>query len=305
MRAAERAALDTQPREREAGPRTAALLDGQPITWDDLRPLLAEAAGGAVLQEVALDRLLAPLLASRGLSVTADDVAAERRLMIDTLVQEAAATPADAERLLARVRASRGLGDVRFARLLERNAGMRKIVAPEVEVSSDEIAQAFEMRHGAKYRVRVVVVPTSAQAAQLRTEIADAPGDRAMTFASAASKVSTDPSAARGGMSEPISTVDPAYPAAVRRTLRDMKPGDLSQVIALDRGYALLLLEEIMPPDGAVLADQADRIRVDVRARRERLAMDDLARRLLKTANLSPMDRSLAWSLRGTAISEP
>ena len=300
VRDAERAAQPTGARAPEPSGRTAAMLDGQPITWDELRPVLGEAAGAAALREVALDRLLAAECTQRGVTISAADVDAERRLLLATLSQDAGASAGDAERLLERVRASRGLGDVRFGRLLERNARMRKLVAPGVQVSDEEVAQAFEMRHGAKYRTRVIVVPTQARAAELRGQIEGA-ADRLSAFAAAAARHSTDPSAARGGVSEPISPVDPAYPAAVRYELRGMKTGDLSQVVAADRGYALLFLEEEIPADGAALADKAEGIRAEVRTRRERLAMDDLARRLLGSANLVAMDRSLGWSLRSGA----
>ena len=65
-------------------------------------------------------------------------------------------SPDDAERLLDTIRKNRGLGEVRFARLLERNARMRRMVAPGVQVSQEEVAQAFRMLHGPKYRVRVI-----------------------------------------------------------------------------------------------------------------------------------------------------
>jgi hypothetical protein len=299
VREAERVAQPAT-RSPETGVRVAATFGGQSITWEELHPILAEAAGGVALQEVALDRLLAAETSSKSITIMPDDVAAERRLLIDTLAQEASATPDDAERLLARVRASRGLGEVRFARLLERNARMRKLVAPGVQISDDEVVQAFEMRHGVKYRTRVIVVPSQGRAVELRRELLTAQGDLSARFASAAARYSTDSSAARGGLSEPISPVDPAYPMSVRQSLQDLKAGDLSGAIAVDRGYALVLVEEVTPADGVAIADVAAGIRAEVRVRRERLAMDDLARRLLRTANLASMDRSLGWSLRAS-----
>jgi parvulin-like peptidyl-prolyl isomerase len=300
VRNAERAAQPTEARAPEASGRTAAVLDGIAITWDELKPVLAEAAGATSLREVALDRLLAAECDARAVKVSADEVAAERRLLLAAVSQDAGASAGESERLLERVRTSRGLGDVRFAQLLERNARMRKLVAPGVQVSDEEVAQAFEMRHGKKYRARVIVVPTQARAAELKGQIEGA-ADRLSAFAAAAARYSMDPSAARGGVSEPISPVDPAYPAAARYALKAMNVGDLSQVIAVDRGFALLLVEEVIPDDGASLADKAEGIRAEVRVRRERLAMDELARRLLGSANLVPMDRSLGWSLRSSA----
>ena len=143
-------------------------MDGKRIGWDEIQPLLAEAAGGEVVQEVALDYLLESELARRRLSVSERDIAAERELLAQAVVREAQASTADAERLLESVRRSRGLGELRFAALLRRNAGMRKIVAPDVGVSEEELRQAYEIRHGERFRVRVILVSSQSEAARLR-----------------------------------------------------------------------------------------------------------------------------------------
>ncbi|MEL7474069.1 MAG: hypothetical protein AAGK04_12195, partial [Planctomycetota bacterium] len=44
------------PPRADDGSRPPALLNGEPITWSELRPILAEAAGAEALQEVAIDR---------------------------------------------------------------------------------------------------------------------------------------------------------------------------------------------------------------------------------------------------------
>src|SRR5690606_11930669 len=87
------------------------------VSWDELRPVLAEAAGGVALQEVVLDRLLARECERRGIRITEADLATERQALTDTLVRDAGASAADAERLLERIRRQRGLGDARFAAL--------------------------------------------------------------------------------------------------------------------------------------------------------------------------------------------
>src|SRR5204863_79115 len=137
-------------------------------------------------REVALDRLLDAELSARRLSVTEEDVAAERRVLLEAFVRDAGASAADAERLLERLRRARGLGGVRFAGLLERDARRRRVV----------------------------------------------------------------------------------------------------------------------PADGVSLASAAEGIRGEVRRRRERVAMDDLGRRLLAKASLSALDRDLDWSLKG-GVPEP
>lgn len=286
--------------------RPAALLDGTIITWDDLRPMLTEASGGTALQEVALDRILDREMKARGQTITPDDIAAERKLLLDVIVHEAKATPQDSERLLERVRRARGLGDVRFAHLLERNAKMRRMIAGQVSVSEDEVSQAFELLHGVKYKVRVIVVSSQTDAARLRAGLSKGPDDLSARFGILAAQHSSDPSAARGGaLLDPVSPVDPAYPASLREALQAIAPGQMTEVVAVDRGFAFALLEDTVPADGVTLVAAAPEIREQVRARRERLAMDDLARALVQRAHLSALDRDLDWSLRGAGAAEP
>jgi parvulin-like peptidyl-prolyl isomerase len=291
--------------------RRAALVNGVPIFWEDLQPSMTELAGGQALQEAVLDRLLSEQLKTRGLTVTTEDIASEQATLAASVVRNAKTTPQEAERLLEQVRKSRGLGATRFDGLLRRSAMMRKLVAESVTVSEEEVKQAFEISHGPKYRARLILVPTQREASDLRNSLLGiTPGEPAPTppardvltlrFSESATKLSSDPSANRGGLMDPISPADPAYPAAARQMLARLTPGELSAVIPVDRGFALLLLEEQLPPDGVKLEDVSTQIRAEVRKRRERLAMDDLARRLLRGANVSILDRSLDWSWRNS-----
>jgi hypothetical protein len=304
IEAAERSVAAEQPAARTD--RRVAFAAGAPVTWDDLEPAMAEAAGAQALQELVLDRMLAAEMRTRGITITTEDVARERNLVIEQISQGAQAPPDDAERLLASVRARRGLGPTRFDRLLERTARMRKLASPEVAISDEELRQAHAMRHGPRYRSRVITTSSDRRASQLRAELEPlAPAERTLRFTELATRESTDPSAARGGILEPISPADPAYPAGVRAALGRMTPGELSAVVAVESGYAILLLEEVVPGDDKPFEEVRDLFEREVRLRRERLAMDDLARRLIRSADVSVMDRSLHWSWQNALAAPP
>jgi hypothetical protein len=290
--AAERAA---QPARPWTDPVAEAA--GQPVTWELLQPILAEAAGAQALQELVLDRMLVLELRRRGLSISPEETARERTLVTDTIARDASASPEDTERLLAAVRKRRGLGPARFDRLIERTAGLRKLVATDVTITPEELRQAYDMRHGPRFRARAIMTSTDREAAELLQQLTEGtPQRRPVLFAELATKRSIDPSASRGGILEPISPADPAYPSSIRAALQRLQPGDLSTVIAVDRGFAIVLLEEVTPADGTPFERAAPAIEAQVRLRRERLAMDDLARRLLREADITVIDRSLAWS---------
>lgn len=273
-----------------------ALVNGQPLMWGALREELAEAAGGMVLEEVILQRLLTEELARRGMRITPEDVRAEREHLVRALQRGVVESADEAERLIAGVKRSRGLGERRFAALLERNAMLRALVAPEVEVEPADIEQAYQFEHGPRSLARVILTPTEREASRVRAELAKDPEHLRVRFAEKAARVSVDPSGPRGGVLDPISPVDPTYPEAVRRIVRTLRPGEMSPVVAVDRGFAILLLEEQIPPTGRPLAEVEGELREQVRIRKERLAMEDLATRLLREARITVLDRSTAWS---------
>ncbi|MEO0716056.1 MAG: hypothetical protein AAFY58_03590, partial [Planctomycetota bacterium] len=114
----------------------------------------------------------------------------------------------------------------------------------------------------------------------------------------AAMEQSTDQSAAAGGLIEPISTVDPAYPRAIGQAVARLSTGSLSPVVALPDAYALIFVEQQIPPTGRSLSQTQSDLERDLRARRERLAMERLATQLLDNASITVLDPSLEWTRR-------
>lgn len=273
--------------------RPFATVDGAAVYAADLSAMLAEAAGGQALEELVLDRRLEAEARRAGVTVTEEQIRAERELLLDALTGATIARDEDdAARLLERVRSARGLGPKRFAALLRRNALLRSLVAPQVAVTPSALEQARRLRYGERYRVRLIVTTTAREAMDVLKEL-----EQGESFSVVAARRSTDVSAARGGVLDPISPADPEYPAAVRSALRDLTPGKPSMPIALDASYAILMLDEIIPattPPNTAQAEEA--LARDVRIQHERLLMNQLARRLLSEANVRVVDPSLDWS---------
>lgn len=278
------------PSERE---RPAAILAGEPISWAELRPALAEAAGGRVLEEVALDRLLAAQAAAAGIVIGPAQIDAEQRLLAQSLGLDGSDPVGDAE-VIDRVRRLRGLGEVRYAALLRRNATLRALAAPTIVVDEDAARRAYELRYGELIEVRLLTTATlrEAQGALDRLRAGE-------PFGEVAAQVSTDVSAARGGILEPIHPSDASYPAALRQALIDATDGQVAGPIALEQGYALALrVGSTLPRPAPLFESVRDAMEREARLNQERLLMDRLARRMLEGIGLTALDRSLDWSWR-------
>lgn len=272
----------------------AARVDNEPVPWSALRPQLEEAAGGTVLRDLALDLAIGAECEARKIKVARAEVDAEQSLLMQTVERDTAAQPAEALSMLDSIRRGRGLGEVRFRALLERNARLRALVRDSINVTDSEVEQASLIRYGPRYRIRVIVVATQHVAADLRAELVKASA-LDVAFARAALLKSTDPSAVRGGLTDPISPVDQVYPEAIRKALATLEPNTITPVIGIDSGFAICMLDSRVPeserPQGS-----NDAIRDEIKRRKERLAMEDLARRLLARVNVAPLDSELAWS---------
>jgi hypothetical protein len=114
---------------------------------------------------------------------------------------------------------------------------------PAVTVSDDEVNQAFQMLHGEKFKIRVIVTPTQTPVSDLREVLLQQPDGLTIRFAQAALEHSSDSSAIRGGLLDPISPADPPTPPP-SATQFVPPAGQVTPVLASDRGFVIALLEE-------------------------------------------------------------
>ncbi len=283
--------------DQEGGASRAPLtIDGEAVSWDELMPMLAEAAGGEAVREVALDRLLERECARRGIEVitaaSASALAKERELLTRVLQGEGVANDEDeAARLLLQVRQARGLGDVRFAVLLRRSALLRYLVRDDVVITENALRAMYDLRYGPKRHVRLIVLPTLIEAQQAMARV-----QRGEAFSRIALALSIDSSAAAGGVVGPISRTDPAWPRGLREVAFAQRVGSMSAPIAVETGYAIVLVDREDAPKAPVFDDVRPQLAQALRIGEERRLSDRLARRLLSAADIEPHDAGLTWS---------
>jgi hypothetical protein len=274
--------------------RPVAIINGRRVDWGEIRPYVTEAAGGMILREHALDRRLAEEVAAAGIEITADALAGERRLMLEMLSDD----PNTAIRLLSELRARQGLGTRRFEALLRRNASLRALVRDQVEVTDALIHQMYDVVHGPRRQARLMTLPTLREARQAIERL-----ERGEFFGDVAVDVSTDASSSRGGLLEPISRHDPAYPDALRTTLWQLPLGEISSPIMLDDQYAVIQFIVESGGDDVSLENVRDDLARRVRLNHERMLMDRLARHLIVNSSFNILDESLkeSWDMRRRA----
>lgn len=277
---------------------TIALVDGQPISTAALQPLLIEAAGAQVLNEVILDRRLERALDQRDVKLTENDIEQEKQMLLGELADDRDR----AVRLLDELRRQRGLGPRRFELMLRRNAGLRKLIEPQTQVTESMVRQAFERRYGRKKVARLIVVPTLTEAGAVLRRL-----EGGASFSDLAVEVSKDISRSQGGLLSPISPHDDTYPKAIREAVEALQPGQISPPVALEDGFAILRVERTIEPEAVSFDAVADELRRDVRLRLQRALMEREARVLLQEADVTVLDNALneAWRQRQAELVAP
>ena len=272
-----------------------AYVAGEPVATAEVFPPLIEAAGAEVLGDRVLLAVLRRRLAVAEIELGPQAIEAERQVMLRSLAQD----PDEAARLLRELRARRGWGEVRFAQLLETNAGLRAMVADRVEVTDAAVQREFRLRYGPASRVRLITVPRLSDAQRLSR--AAAAGE---SFAELAALHSTDPSAASGGLLSPIRPDDTSYPDTLRAAVTALDEGQVSAPLGLDGQFALLKLEEQLPGTAVEFKEVESALKLSVRARAERVLMQQLARELVGAADVVVLDPTLKalWETQRKAL---
>ena len=282
----------------------ALVINGVVYGLDDIAPRLAESAGDTIVRELALEHALDLATRQRGITVTPEQIEAERRRL-----ERAIAAAADIERqdqlqqVIQDARAARGLGPERFEALARRTATLRALVRDDVTISREALQLEYELTYGPRVQASVITTGNATEAQRVRDELSSQ-----NTFARLAALRSTDPSAERGGVIEPVSPVDPAYPVAFRRALAEVldtppaptlpETDRVRGPIALETGDWLLLLPDAVlypgeqPPFDVVRAE----LETSLRERQERLRMTQLAQQLLGGTIIRVEHPALRWA---------
>lgn len=271
---------------------------GTPIQAGNLEPILTEMAGRRALQEAVLDEVLTQELARQAIVLDSAAIATEQTILLAALDSDIER----AQRLLTEIRRREGLGPYRFAALLRRNASMRALVEGDVVMRDGAVRAAWDARHGPRRVTRVFVADDVASCTEALAQI-----EAGASFSEVAAQRSSDPSASTGGLIDPVSELDPSWPAAFRETVWSLTPGQISSPVLVDGEYVVVQFIEEQKGDGITLEQARTEAIEMVRRAQERLLMDAMAQRLLESTQVDIIDSELrrAWQNDPNAIMSP
>ena len=268
------------PQKTQTSP-IVAILNHEVVRQMDVWPALIELGGQEVLEDYLLTIALRKELQDQGLSILPTEVRAEGRLL-SSLV------PTSEKDSISNLLRIRGIGEFRKSQLLWRNAALRKLVQPHVDIHEEAIQRMFAIVHGPKYPIRIIVVTTRSDAGQVIETLQN--GD---SFSDVAMQQSIDSSSVNGGRVTAISCADPSWPAPIRESISTLDIGAISPPIFIGDRWTIIKVTGEPSTSSVQFADVKINMRELATRTHERFLMENLAQRLIEKSTMKIFDKDL------------
>lgn len=233
-----------------------ALVNNEPITRAQLADECIVREGNKILETLIARKLIEQAIRARKLEVTPAEIDAE----IEDVAQRLGGGMGR-EQWLRTLDKERGISPAQYARdIIYPTIALRKLAVGRVQVTEQDMRDAFEANFGARLHCRIITVGTQRDAVQIWEELKANPE----SFANIAKTRSTDAAtrALGGYLTEPIArhahpraVSDPAFEQLVDGDKKDKNPdrapkdGDVTGPIQVnDMAWILIKRESVDPP---------------------------------------------------------
>jgi parvulin-like peptidyl-prolyl isomerase len=214
-----------------------AVVNGEDIRREALAAACVDRFGEETLEGMVNKRLIEHHCRNRNISVTDQELSAE----IDRM---AARFKIGRQQWLQMLQKERGINEQQYTRdILWPTLALRKLAADQLQVTPQQVQEAYEAQFGESVKTRLIVTTTREEAEQLHRQLVANPDD----FPRLAMQKSQDVnSASIGGLIQPIHhhVGDPAIEQAVFA----LEEGQISAIIPVADQFAILKCEGKLPP---------------------------------------------------------
>lgn len=273
--------------------RPVALVNGEPITEQQLTDALRKRAGAVVLRQMIDEQLIRQAAKKAGLTASPEEV--------DVKINDLRArypSAKDFEQMVA----NSGQTMARLRQNYELQVLFEKLAKKEVHVSPEQCRDYYEknkQRYRDKEQVRLRDMEfESKENARNVLKALKAGGD----FAALAKEFSTDPATKDKGGDMGLLPVDSLQPH-FRKAVAKLKPGEISGVFQGMGAWYLVKLEKRVPERQRSFAECKDEIRKLLERQQQQLVQAGLIQRLRQRARIEVKDPELA--LPGLERKEP
>lgn len=243
---------------------TVAIVNGVTITRGELAEELILRKGRQQLELLINRRIIEQACQKAGIAVTEREVEDELRVLINNA---RCTTAAEFERRIVRPTMLMTLLEYKED-VIRQGLLTRKLAGSRIQITDQDLRQAFEALHGEKVICRMIVENNARNAQELHARIG---GDR-VRFLQVARQQADPRLAAAAGQIEPIArsmTLD-----IIERRAFELRDGEVSEVLqAPEGGFVILLRERSLPARTDVrFEDEQENLRryvVEMKAKQE------------------------------------
>lgn len=270
-------ASSAEPSETESAPEkrdaVMARVNGEPIYMSRLNDLLLRSHGVPTAQQLIALELVRQEAERQGITVTEEDVERQERMLVRRLFPDVK-TDQQRKMALSQIRQQNDVSEPQWRIIVRRNAYQTALAEPRVEVTEEDLEEAFARKYEQKARVRHIQVGSLQQAQQVLEKLEDG-----ADFAELAREVSTNASRTEGGLLPPLGPHTEGVPMALRKAALALdEPGQISDPVQVMTTFHVIKLEEILEPEDVELTDVRDELTEEVRLNKlERVRQQILA----------------------------
>jgi parvulin-like peptidyl-prolyl isomerase len=254
--------------------KIVAVVNREPISREQLAQECVRHYGKEVLESMINKYLI--LLECKRLTVTVSR--AEVDVEIDRMAQRFGLK---VKQWLQMLKQERGINGVQYASdIIWPTLALRKLAGNKLQVSKQELKEAFDAQYGEAVRARLISVRDKATAQKVRAEAAAKPEE----FGELAKKYSEDSSASAKGAIPPIRKFGSFK--EIEQTAFAMKDGEVSPVIAAANQYVILLKEGTIPKAKVEYEQVAPQLEEIVKEKKMREVAGEVFKQLQKNAKV-------------------
>jgi len=276
-----------------------AIINGKSISMKQLHTILVDGYGMAIAEQLLRTEIVKQAAASKGISVTEQDVEEEHERAMK-LTFAMANSDAERQQMLNQLLISRSVTYSTWRLIMQRNALLRKMIGTNFEVPDEAVRTAFDRRHGRMVVVSHIETQSHAKAKLVKRLAAT------VDFAALAKEYSISPTSTNGGKLPPIGQdTKQVSPAMKQVALAMRKVGDISDPVQVGSRFHIMKLEEIIEPKKASYSQEKDKIASELKEQMIRSAGSRLLEQLSAAAKVEFVNASLKEQNSKRAAQKP
>lgn len=246
--------------DEAAGLEVMAYVNGQPIYMTELHDLLVRSHGLPIAQQLIALELVRQEAGRRGVTVSEADLAREHRRSLEQMFPQVE-SDRQRERLLEQLQAKGKVSPTQWKLTMQRNALLAAMAASQVQVTEQDLREAFAEEFGRRVVIRHIQVPSLPAAQQVLKRL-----ESGADFETVARDTSVNPSRAQGGLLPAFGKDTEGVPYALRQAALSMeREGQISDPVQVMTAFHILKLEEIIETQDVAFDDVRGRLIEEVR----------------------------------------